>query len=352
MKKPTMVFFILFVMTVLAFAAKPRIAIVDFEDKSGSAYGNWAIGTGVSDMLATTLFKSGKFDLYERKQMEAILQEQNLQMSGAMTTESAVKVGKLLGVKFLVVGSVDQFGQKETGVKAFGIGVKSTTAHVACDVRLIEVETGKLVAAEQGEENSSATGISTNYDNLAFGSNGFDQTIIGKATNKCVADLADKISRGFRRQGPAGAPYQSRLQRPDIHKPRRRFRTQGRPGALRNQEGRGVGRSGYGRESGQRYRADRHGQGHRIEGQVQPRGDGRRRREGRRRRHGDGPGRQKIAVSSFRLRQRQEVALLPFFLSAGARGVAGSQPFFPHSLTKATPVQLSRTRPPFRRVNL
>ncbi|MGA2548024.1 MAG: CsgG/HfaB family protein [Rectinemataceae bacterium] len=205
MKKTTIVFFILFVMTVFAFAAKPRIAIVDFEDKSGSAYGSWAIGTGVSDMLATTLFKSGKFDIYERKQMEAILKEQSLQLSGAMTTESAVKVGKLLGVKFLVVGSVDQFGQKETGVKAFGIGVKSTTAHVACDVRLIEVETGKLVAAEQGEGNASATGISTNYDNIAFGSNGFDQTIIGKATNKCVADLADKISASFAGKGLQGS---------------------------------------------------------------------------------------------------------------------------------------------------
>jgi curli biogenesis system outer membrane secretion channel CsgG len=205
MKKTATLFCFLVVLTVFAFAAKPRIAIIDFEDKSGSAWGEWAIGTGVSDMLATTLFKTGKFDIYERAQMEAILSEQSLQMSGAMTTESAVKVGKLLGVKYLVVGSVNQFGQKETGVSAFGIGVKSTTAHVACDVRLIEVETGKLVAAEKGEANESATGVSADYQGVSFGGTGFDETIIGKATNKCVVDIANKIAADFAGRGLQGS---------------------------------------------------------------------------------------------------------------------------------------------------
>src|SRR5512142_2326869 len=127
MKKVAIMVPMLLALAVSLFAAKPRIAIIDFEDKSGSAWGHWAIGSGVSDMLATTLFKTGKFDIYERKQMDALLQEQSMQMSGAMTPETAVKVGKILGVKYLVVGSVNQFGQKETGVKAFGLGVKSTT---------------------------------------------------------------------------------------------------------------------------------------------------------------------------------------------------------------------------------
>lgn len=205
MKKTTILVIFLLALTVFSVAAKPRIAIIDFEDKSGSAWGSWAIGTGVSDMLATTLFKTGKFDIYERKQMEAILGEQSLQMSGALTTESAVKVGKLLGVKYLVVGSVNQFGQKETGVKAFGLGVRSTTAHVACDVRLIEVETGKLAAAEKGEGSESATGVSVDYSRIEFGGNGFDDTIIGKATNKCVTDLSNKISTAFASQGLQGS---------------------------------------------------------------------------------------------------------------------------------------------------
>jgi curli biogenesis system outer membrane secretion channel CsgG len=186
------------VLALSAFAAKPRVAIVDFENKSGSAWGHWAIGEGVSDMLATAMVKSGKFEVYERSQMEKILQEQNMQMSGAMTPESAVKVGALLGVQYLVMGSVNQFGQKETGVSALGIGVKKTTARVACDVRIVDVSSGKIVSADTGLGEESAAGFSDNaVTGIDFGSRGFDETIIGKATNKCVVDLMSKISVAF-----------------------------------------------------------------------------------------------------------------------------------------------------------
>lgn len=186
----------------VAYAKKPRLAIIDFQYKAGSATGSWSVGQGMADMLATSLFKSGKFDVMERSKLESVLEEQKLQMSGITTPESAVKVGKILGLQYIVIGSVNQFGQKNEQTKAFGVAVNSTTARVATDTRIINVESGRVEGAETGTGEETATGVSIqNADilptDVAFGSTGFDETIIGKATKKCIDDLVNQFIKTF-----------------------------------------------------------------------------------------------------------------------------------------------------------
>jgi len=207
--KTKIIFIVLLFLPLFLYAKKPRIAIIDFENKTGSTYGHWEIGEGIADMLATALVKSGKFDVFERQKMEAIIKEQKLGLTGLVTPESAAKLGKILGVQYIVVGSVNQFGQKTERAKAFGISVDTLTARVATDVRIINVESSRIIAAEDGKGEETATGVSVdNADilptELEFGSKGFDETIIGKATKKCVNNLVDKISKIFEGQPVEG----------------------------------------------------------------------------------------------------------------------------------------------------
>ena len=69
----------------LAQGLKKRVAVMDFEDKTG--HGGWHIGSGMADMLTTALVKSGKFMVIERQQLAKIMQEQSLGMSGAVTAQ-------------------------------------------------------------------------------------------------------------------------------------------------------------------------------------------------------------------------------------------------------------------------
>jgi hypothetical protein len=160
-------------------------------------------------MLATSLFKSGKFDLYERKKMDAVLEEQKLGLTGLITPETAVKMGKLLGVQYIVIGSVNQFGQSTGGGSAFGVSINSLNARVSADIRIVKVESGQIVAAENGVGEESSVGVAiANADilptDVEFGSKGFDETIIGKATVKCVNNLAEKIGEAFGIHGLEG----------------------------------------------------------------------------------------------------------------------------------------------------
>ncbi len=83
----------------------------------------------ISDRLRSELFNTGSVTVLERSQMQEILKEQGLQQAGCTSDQCAVETGQMLGVKFMVVGSIGHVGHTYT---------------VAC--RLIDVSTGKMVA--------------------------------------------------------------------------------------------------------------------------------------------------------------------------------------------------------------
>ena len=87
-------------------------------DRTGAT--TWAVRPPTN--CATQLVQSGKYVVVERAQLDAILQEQNLGASGAVTPATAAKVGKLLGVQLLLTGSMTQFSIQRTSVAMRGIG--------------------------------------------------------------------------------------------------------------------------------------------------------------------------------------------------------------------------------------
>lgn len=88
-------------------AERPIIAVVDFQPKNVSRI----ISIAVSDLVRSEMIKTGAFTLIERTQMEEILKEQGLQMSGCTDNTCAVKVGKLMSAKKILIGEVTGIGQ-------------------------------------------------------------------------------------------------------------------------------------------------------------------------------------------------------------------------------------------------
>jgi len=137
-------------------------------------------------MLSGALFRTGCFDLVERKNIERLIQEQKLQQSGMVDMATAVKIGKLLGAQAVVTGAVT-----EIGVSAVSFIANITTVRVSIDVRVIDVETGKILAAEIGDGRSSAT-VAGDV-NSALRKKDLDLWI-AEALRKAVEDVAKKIA--------------------------------------------------------------------------------------------------------------------------------------------------------------
>jgi TolB-like protein len=119
----------LFVFTLLLFgmaqAEKPIIAVADLQNRGLNPDEAFI----VTDRLRQEIQNNGKFRMMERSMMESILKEQGFQNSGACDSEGCeVELGKLLGVDYMIVGSVGKIGKTYT-----------------ISSRLIQVETGEIL---------------------------------------------------------------------------------------------------------------------------------------------------------------------------------------------------------------
>ena len=113
-------------------ASKTRVAVIDFEQKAFQEFQGKQIGEIVAEWLITSLANTGRFEVVERAQLQKVLKEQQLGISGVINQETAAKMGELLGVKVIVSGSVIQIGN---------------TYDV--NARLISVQDGSIIKAER-----------------------------------------------------------------------------------------------------------------------------------------------------------------------------------------------------------
>ncbi|CAN5388920.1 hypothetical protein BH09GEM1_BH09GEM1_38850 [soil metagenome] len=74
------------------------------------------LGFGLADMLLTDLARSSQLTVVERGRMDALLREMKLVDSGLVDTTQAPRVGRLLGARRLIVGTLVDRGNGEIGI--------------------------------------------------------------------------------------------------------------------------------------------------------------------------------------------------------------------------------------------
>ncbi len=200
---------------------KKRVAVFDFDyatvhsDVAALFGKDVDVGKGISDLLVTYLVKDGTYSVIERKALDKILTEQNFSNSDRANPNSAAKIGKLLGVDAIIVGSITQFGNetKNTGVGGAGGGLgglglggfkhKKSKAIVALDARLVDIDTAEILGVAEGKgessrESTSLAGGGGNWGGFGaggvdFGSSDFQNTIIGEAVKAAVESMSAEV---------------------------------------------------------------------------------------------------------------------------------------------------------------
>ena len=148
-----------------AIAAKPRVAVLEFKDKTSHYYSWYQAGRAAQDMFVTELVKSGKYRVIDREQLDALMQEKNLSLSGDIDPKTAVKAGKLLGVEYFLVGALTELGVANRGARVPGVfgmpsvRVGSQKMDAAIDARLINTTTGEIVWADTASESTSDSSV-------------------------------------------------------------------------------------------------------------------------------------------------------------------------------------------------
>ena len=86
------------------------LSILYFDNLSKSPDFEW-LRTGLSDMLTTDVAASGAVTVVEREKLAEVLKEQELQLSGAVKDDDAVRMGAILAAERIVYGSFIVAGQ-------------------------------------------------------------------------------------------------------------------------------------------------------------------------------------------------------------------------------------------------
>ncbi len=219
MRKAFVTWLVAFCLSPLTFAGPPRkrVSLMDFDFATVHRWwsGDWDVGKGIADLIVTDLVNDGTYSVIERKALEAVLAEQNFSTSQRADPSSASKIGKVLGVNVIVVGSITQFGteKKKFGIGGIGgkfggfgggkFGKKESKALVAIDARMVDVNTGEIVAVARGKGESSRKGLllggvgagggGFGAGGISMGSSDFRETILGEATTAAVGDVAKQL---------------------------------------------------------------------------------------------------------------------------------------------------------------
>lgn len=167
-----------------------------------------ALGVGAADLIIEELMKTGAFRVLERRQLDAVKQEQSIQPD-SITSASPTRVAR---ARYIVSGSVTRLGfeEKHLGGLAgrvasasflYGLGGKKSSTFVNLTARVIDAETGEIVASFTGEGTSSkGWGITLfgmggwGLGGAKVGTDNVRETAIGEATAEAAAAIAAKIS--------------------------------------------------------------------------------------------------------------------------------------------------------------
>ncbi len=177
---------------------KAAIAIGDFQVRAANA--SQYIGDGLREMLVTALHSSGRFVVVERMDIKGLAAEQALSRSRMARPGESIAEGQMDVADVMVYGAVTEF---EPEVRGGGLsigmpnvpltlGMQAKSAHMAIDVRLVDVASGRVLATGRvvGEARSTQATVGANISargvNMPATLGAFQNTPMEQAIRECV----------------------------------------------------------------------------------------------------------------------------------------------------------------------
>ncbi len=156
----------------------PSLAIVDF-DTTHTKY-NY-LGRQLAELIGDTVINSDLFNVVERDKLNTIVKEQSFSGSGMVDPNSAIRMGSMVGARYLMTGKVVSADIEKTSFSGYGVTTKKITYIMKVSARVIETKTGRVMFS--GTETASNYTQST--DNLSVSAKG------------AFVELAEKIAHSF-----------------------------------------------------------------------------------------------------------------------------------------------------------
>lgn len=161
----------------------------------------------LTEMLTTTLTKTGRFVVLERQQMAAVVAEQDLNTAGRVNKETGAATGRIIGAQAMITGDITGYAytQQALGgnalnvIKGLKVGASRVSAQVIVDLRMVDATTGEVLASAKGKGAASATGVATDLtkDDQQISATGAWSTPLGEASRAAITKVVDQLVAGL-----------------------------------------------------------------------------------------------------------------------------------------------------------
>lgn len=202
------------VLTLLAFAstaawpqapARKRVAVFDFDNAAIQGGITMAlvqtkgpdIGKAAAELLITKLVQDGNVIVIERNAIDKLLAEQNLSSSDRTDPLTAAKLGRVLGVDGIILGTITHYDYDDKitgggGPRLGGFGGSSMKvkhdikAQIVINTRLVSPDTAEVLMVSQGSGEFNRKGVKMDVRNTSM------NVMVGQTNNPIMNDCLDK----------------------------------------------------------------------------------------------------------------------------------------------------------------
>ena len=180
---------------------RPRLGVLRFTNHTNAGWWGGNTGSELQDMLASELRSTRAFQVLERKEINAVLGEQDLGASGRIDKATKAKIGKIKGAQYLVSATVTSFEENTSGsgggigIAGFSIGGKQSKAYIAVDLKVIDATTAEIIDSRSVEANSTSSGVAVGGGVGIFsgGLSSYAKTPTGKAIRACIIEISEYL---------------------------------------------------------------------------------------------------------------------------------------------------------------
>jgi len=181
---------------------KQVVAVGAFE---GAGKLGWDEGPVMAAMLQDALLESGRFIVVEREQLDSVLREQDLGAAGRINSETALKIGQIVGASIMIQGTVTQFEPGEEGKSGrvnipigpggVGIGGSKVTSKIAMKLRIVDLTTSQVLSTHNAEHTGThkSMGMDVYTSVGSAGGDQFKKTPLGETAEECINKCVDHI---------------------------------------------------------------------------------------------------------------------------------------------------------------
>jgi curli biogenesis system outer membrane secretion channel CsgG len=177
---------------------KIRVGVVGFDSRTEGVSDRQA--AAILNLLTFGLSQSKKLAVYERERLNNIMMEQKLGNSGLVDERTAIQIGKIAGIQYMILGSVVQTGQKAAGLNFQIFAAGSNEMKAVVSARVVDVSTGEVVFSQmrEGSSKNDSFGISwKGFSIMESEFGGLPARAIADAVMKLSADIRDAIARDY-----------------------------------------------------------------------------------------------------------------------------------------------------------